>query len=261
MLVYEIGGKVMHITLTGNLGSGKSTICKILESKYHYEIYSTGKVQRKLAEDLGISVLEMNRLMCKDHKYDNMIDDTTAKISRENKDKAIIFDSRLAWNFVETSFKVFLSVSLDVAAERVYGDNRGNVECYSSVDDAKQQLKLRAETENIRYKDIYNLEYFNFSNYNLILDSTYCTPEIIADILIKEASQAKETDEHKTKILMSPKRLGIMDAVINENTSTYYLDEEVVVTKVEDDYQVVKGMEIVAESAKNGIPFVKVVIN
>lgn len=251
----------MHITLTGNLGSGKSTICKILESEYHYEVYSTGKVQRKLAEDLGISVLEMNRLMCKDHKYDNMIDDTTAKISRENKEKAIVFDSRLAWNFVEESFKVFLSVSLNVAAERVYCDNRGNVECYCSVSDAKQQLKLRAETENIRYKDIYNLEYFNFSNYNLVLDSTYCKPEMLAELMIKEANEAKETGNYKTKILMSPKRLGITDAVINESTNVYYMDKEVTVTMVEDDYQVVKGMEIVEEAVKNGIPFVKVLIN
>ena len=47
-----------HITLTGNLGSGKSTICKILESQYGYEIYSTGKVQRSLATQLVISESE-----------------------------------------------------------------------------------------------------------------------------------------------------------------------------------------------------------
>ena len=76
-----------HITLTGNLGSGKSTICKILESQYGYEIYSTGKVQRSLATQLGISVLEMNQKMCEDSKYDKMIDDATAKISKENPEK------------------------------------------------------------------------------------------------------------------------------------------------------------------------------
>jgi cytidylate kinase len=41
---------MMHITLTGNLGSGKSTIAKIMAEKYGYEIYSTGKIQRELAE-------------------------------------------------------------------------------------------------------------------------------------------------------------------------------------------------------------------
>ena len=47
----------MHITLTGNLGSGKSTICKILEKDYGKEIYSTGKVQRAIAAEMGINVL------------------------------------------------------------------------------------------------------------------------------------------------------------------------------------------------------------
>ena len=113
----------MHITLTGNLGSGKSTICKILKGEYGFEIYSTGTVQRKLAEEMNLTVLEMNQLMCTDPKYDNMIDDATAKLSRENRDKNIVFDSRLAWHFVEQSFKVFLMVSLDVAANRVMNDS------------------------------------------------------------------------------------------------------------------------------------------
>ena len=55
----------MHITLTGNLGSGKSTLSKILEAEYGYEIFSTGKVIRKIAEEHGLSVLEMNELMNK----------------------------------------------------------------------------------------------------------------------------------------------------------------------------------------------------
>ena len=32
----------MHITITGRLGSGKTTVCRILSDKYGYEIYSTG---------------------------------------------------------------------------------------------------------------------------------------------------------------------------------------------------------------------------
>lgn len=247
----------MHITLTGNLGSGKSTICKILDREYHYEIYSTGKVQRKLAQDLGISVLEMNQLMCTDHKYDKMIDDTVAKISRENTEKAIVFDSRLAWNFVDTSFKVFLSVSLDVAASRVYSDNRGDVEKYLSVDEAKQQLKVRAETEDVRYKDIYGLDYFNFNNYNLVLDSTYCAPELLAKVILEEAKQA---NKNTTRILMSTKRLGVTDAVYSADPELYCIQGNVVITKEDDDYKVIEGMELVREAAKKGIPFVVVTL-
>jgi len=186
----------MHITLTGNLGSGKSTLSKILEQEYGYEIFSTGKVIRKIAEEHGLSVLEMNELMNKDPKYDHEIDDTTARISRENPDKSILFDSRLAWHFVEKSFKVFLSVSLDVAAKRVAGDaSRGDVEHYDSLEEAKENLKKRAETEDIRYKELYQIEYFNTSNYNLVLDSTDCAPDILAKILKDEAEAYEKADK------------------------------------------------------------------
>ncbi len=201
----------MHITLTGNLGSGKSTLSKILENEYRYEIFSTGKVIRQIASEHGVSVLEMNKLMEKDHKYDHEIDNTTARISRENPDKNILFDSRLAWNFVEKSFKVFLTVSLDVAAKRVSTDlTRGKVENYESLEKAKEQLKERAETEDKRYKDIYGIEYFNMSNYNLILDSTNCAPEILAKILKEEADAYEKAEQegkgNYTRMILSPNR-------------------------------------------------------
>ena len=171
----------MHITLTGNLGSGKSTLSKILEKDYGFEVFSTGKIIREIAKEQGISVLEMNKLMKEDSKYDHMIDDTSARISREQKEKDILFDSRLAWNFVEQSFKVFLSVSLDVATKRVMGDgSRGDVETYASLEECRNSLLERAAEEDKRYKDIYGIEYFNYANYNLVLDSSDCDPEVLA---------------------------------------------------------------------------------
>lgn len=201
----------MHITLTGNLGSGKSTLSKLLETEYGYEVFSTGKVIRQIAEEHGVSVLEMNRLMEEDHQYDHMIDDTTARIARENPEKNILFDSRLAWNFVESSFKVFLSVSLAVAAERVMGDNRGDVEVYASLEDAKTQLAERAATEDRRYRDIYGIEYFDYSNYNLILDSTDCPAELLAQILMEEAAAYEKAVKEgknvpKTRLILSVQR-------------------------------------------------------
>jgi cytidylate kinase len=56
-------------------------------------------------------------------------------------------------------------------------DQRGAVEKYSSLEEAKKLLAERAATECVRYKDIYNLNYMDFNNYDLIIDSTYNTPE------------------------------------------------------------------------------------
>lgn len=268
----------MHITITGNLGSGKSTICKILEDKYGFEIYSTGKVQRELARQMNMTTLEMNQLMCSDHKYDTMIDDETARISRENRDKNIIFDSRLAWHFVERSFKVFLSVSLDVAADRVMNDNRGKEEKYSTIEEAKNLLAARAETEDKRYKDMYNLEYFNFQNYNLVIDSTYCTPEKIASIIMAEAKKYYDTLASKGseevynyhRLLISPKRLvsdvtqddkiRLNHLITEYEKETDYKEANILVQKNGDEYIVNDGLDDVIAAFLGNVPYVPITL-
>lgn len=269
----------MHITITGNLGSGKSTVCKILESKYGYEIYSTGKVQRELARKMNMTTLELNQLMCCDRKYDTMIDDTTAKISKENKDKNIIFDSRLAWNFVEESFKVFLSVRLDIAAERVMYDNRGKEEQYSSILEAKEMLRARAATEDKRYREMYKLEYFNFSNYNLVIDSTYTSPEVIASIIMEEASKYYElirgnmesANIKSNYILIAPKSLyteeitkgeeeSLIDKINEFKNMKNIIDLVVPVKNENDGYKILANVSDVKAALLAGIPFIPVTI-
>ena len=56
----------MHITMAGKLGSGKSTIARLLNERHGFEIYSTGKIQRELARNFGVRTLEMNKLMSQD---------------------------------------------------------------------------------------------------------------------------------------------------------------------------------------------------
>jgi CMP/dCMP kinase len=262
----------MHITITGNLGSGKSTICKLLNEKYQFEIYSTGKVQRELAREMNMTTLELNQLMCSDKKYDTMIDDATTRISKEKKDQDIIFDSRLAWHFVEQSFKVFVSVSLEVAAERVMNDQRGAEEKYSSLEEAKKLLAERAATEKIRYKDIYNLNYMDFTNYNLIIDSTYCLPEKIAEIIVMEAKEFEKNPVETTKTLVSPRRLVNEADITEEDTITlkdiitdyqnvpYMINKILKVKKLEDYYVVVNGLDQAKAAFIAKVPYVPIMV-
>lgn len=251
----------MHITLTGNLGSGKSTVSRIMNAQYGYEIYSTGKIMRHLAEERGITVLAMNQLAQSDPSYDNIIDDTTRRISLEKKDD-ILFDSRLAWHFAVGAFKVFLSVSIDEAARRVFNDNRGDVESYTSVEHAKEQLLARAHTEDIRYKDIYGIDYFKTSNYNLMLDSTFNDPDTLAGVIESEKRRFESLSEDERKasgprILLSPVRLcGERPADGLRRRETY--DSDVRVCKKGEDFEVVSGMDKVIEAARLGYDFISV---
>ena len=218
----------MQIAFSGRLGSGKSTVCAILRDVYGYEIYSTGTVQRKVAEEMGITTLELNQRMKADPELDHVIDDAVVKISRERKNDPIVYDSRMAWHFAENTFKVYMYVDPIVAAERVFAADRGDVEKYESVEDAKQQLMARTMEENTRFKDIYGVDNLEYANYDMIIDSTSATPAQIASAIAVNAKRFEEKPFGYTLLLLSDKNVidesdGLGNALISVKDDKYYL--------------------------------------
>jgi cytidylate kinase len=194
----------MQIAFSGRLGSGKSTVCAILRDTYGYEIYSTGTVQRKVAEEMGVSVLELNKLMKENPELDHKIDDAVTELSRQRKGDDLVFDSRMAWHFAENVFKVYMYVDPTVAAKRVFAADRGDVEKYKSVEEAREMLIARSLEENKRFKDIYGVDNFDYGNYDLIVDSTSATPEQIAETIVTQAELFEKEPFRETKIFLSP---------------------------------------------------------
>jgi cytidylate kinase len=197
----------MHITITGMLGSGKSTICKIISEQKGYEIYSTGKIQRQVASQKGVTTLELNKMMVEHPELDSIIDNETIRISDENKNRTIIFDSRMAWFFVKESYKIFLTVDPFVSAQRVTKADRGDVEGYADVHEAKLKLIERAQAEHERFIRIYNADYWDYCNYDLILDATWHDPDTLASIIMGHMDLFMESRKKEQIILMSPKSL------------------------------------------------------
>lgn len=195
----------MNISLTGRLGSGKSTICGIMKEKYGYEIYSTGKIQREIADGMGIDTLELNRRMTEDSSLDHIIDDAVRDISVKRINDRLIFDSRMAWHFAVSTFKVYSYVEPYTAAKRVAADELRGREQYSSLEDAKDKLEERATLECERFKKIYGVDYSDYSNYDLVIDTTFITAEEAAEIIKAEVGKFENGEYNGTKILVSPK--------------------------------------------------------
>lgn len=172
----------MHISITGKLGSGKSTVCKMISERYGYEIYSTGAIQREVAREKGVTTLELNQMMEIDHTLDDVIDATTTRISKERKGDKLIFDSRMAWHFAEDTFKIFVTIDPMVAATRVFANPRAE-EPYATVEEARDKLVERSLVEQDRFVRIYGVDYYDFKNYNLVVDSSNHTPDEIVDII------------------------------------------------------------------------------
>lgn len=173
----------MQISITGKLGSGKSTVCHMIQDRYGYEIFSTGTIQREVARERGISTLELNRLMKIDHSLDDQIDATTTRLSRERRGDKLIFDSRMAWHFAEDTFKIFLTVDPMVAAQRVMAAGRDAEERYGSVEEARDMLVERSRVEQARFLELYGVDLYDHANFDLVVDSSGRTPAEVVDII------------------------------------------------------------------------------
>lgn len=239
----------MNITITGNLGSGKSTVCKEL-AKVGYQIISTGTIFREIAKERGLSVKELNEEVDKEiaagrHDIDDMIDNRSKRLGEE-LDNAV-FDSRMAWNFVGTSFKVFLTVDINEAAKRVFNDNR-DTETYSSVEECKKALLERQLLEQGRFEKLYNIDYYNMNNYNLVLETTNAAPEVIANIILEQYESYKK-QEFSQKMLLNP------TSVYPTGTNTFS-NEKVQVGLKNNEWYVLGGQDKLLEAIRSKQTFI-----
>ena len=174
----------MLISITGKLGSGKSTVCSLLKDRYGFEIYSTGAFQREVARSMGITTLELNKRLREDPSLDYVIDDKVKQLSIEKAEEKLIFDSRMAWHFAVKSFKIFLTIDPCEAARRVMLNQRGCEEFYGDEKEACDKLIERSQVEQARFMQIYGVDYYDFNNYDLIVNTTSRTPDEIIEIIM-----------------------------------------------------------------------------
>jgi len=185
----------MHITITGKLGSGKSTVAKMLAHEDGFEIFSTGAILRAAAAERGMDLLDLNKELNanldSDRSMDDLIDSTTVRVAAERRGDKLIFDSRMAWHFVPDSFKVFVTVDPMVAAERVMKDPRPG-EPAEDVHELCAELVERSKVEQARFVYLYGVDYYDYNNFNLVVDSSHRAPaEVLAIIRAEMDAFAK----------------------------------------------------------------------
>ena len=171
------------ISITGDLGSGKSTVSNLLYKRLGYDYIYTGKIQREIAGRYGMTTLELNKYSETHPEIDEEIDATFRSL---NDSANLVVDSRLAWFFIPKSFKVFLKTDLIVSANRILNDSQREEERYLSKEEAVNKIIARKKSENERYMELYGADCSNLSNFNLIVDTSFITPERVAEIILVE---------------------------------------------------------------------------
>ncbi|MDR0569795.1 MAG: cytidylate kinase family protein [Clostridiales Family XIII bacterium] len=179
------------ISISGDLGSGKSSVCKVLEREYGFEAYSTGAIQREIACSMGMSTYEFNVYTETHPEIDDLIDDNLKALSSSDRD--MVIDSRLAWHFVKNTFKVYLVTDIHVAAQRIKSANRGPDEAYADLKEAEDTILARRESEKARYLKKYGVDIMDFSNYDMVLDTTGLSIDETAARIMAEYQETKHS--------------------------------------------------------------------
>jgi cytidylate kinase len=175
------------ITITGDLGSGKSAVSRILCERTGFQYVSTGRIQRQLAEQMGIDTLEMNRRADVDPSIDEQIDGIFADLGKDAENYVV--DSRMAWFFLPNSLKVYLRADVQVAAARILSDPNRNSEQYQTREEAVEKITARKASENARFLKKYNADCANMDNFDLVVDTTNHTPEEVGAIILDRLSR------------------------------------------------------------------------
>ena len=173
------------ISLGGELASGKGAVSEVLSKKLQYGIYKNGEYFRKLAREAGMDVTAFNKYVEKHPEIDRQIENSAAQYAKENDN--FIIDARLGWYAVPESFKVYLIVDIEVAANRAFNDaKRKNTEKFNTVEEQKEDMKKRYRLENERYWNLYKVHKEDEKNYDCIIDTTNLSVEEVANKIIKK---------------------------------------------------------------------------
>lgn len=166
----------MRFTISGPIGSGKSTVGKILTKDLGYDFFSGGYFFREQARKHGMTVEEFNLFVEGhpeiDRKQDDMISDFLS--SHDN----IVVESRLAGWLCQMrnieAFKVFITATFDTRLSRISrreGERR----------DLATLLRTREESEYKRYLELYSIDYENTDVYDLVINTDNLSASKVAE--------------------------------------------------------------------------------
>ena len=174
-----------RIILSGFAGTGKTTVGKILAEKLKYDFISVGDFSRKFAfENYGLNINEFQQKCKKEPELDKQIDKKFQEYCN-NREKLVI-DYRLGFKFIKNSFNVFLSVSDEIAIQRIKNSNRPNEKI-----DSESISNRNSEMKN-RFMSLYGVDFTDEKFYDLNLNTDNHSPETIADEIIMKFNKCSK---------------------------------------------------------------------
>lgn len=169
-----------NIAISGDIGTGKSTLAKLLAEELGWKVVSTGDFFRQWHQENNIPVEETEKVpeevdMKIDYGYQEMM----------GKENGIIFESRLGgWlaKDMPEVLKILCICEFEEAMKRV-GTRDGETK-----DEAKIKARERSTKLVAKFKKLYDIDNFLDPKYfDVVVDSTDWTPKEVLEYVLHQA--------------------------------------------------------------------------
>jgi predicted cytidylate kinase len=169
------------ITISGEPGSGKTTVARKLAERLGLPHVYAGDLYRQEARRRGLSLEEFNRLCERDHSIDRKLDAAMAERARQGN---VVLEGRLAGYLAAEAklpaVKAWLTASDEVRARRVAERESGDWRTVLEINEARHRSDAK------RYQEIYGWDLADTRVYDVVLATDDRTPEELVERLAAE---------------------------------------------------------------------------
>mgnify|MGYP006272131819 FL=1 len=156
------------VTVDGPSGSGKGTLAEEIADRLGIKHFSAGDVFRSIAEDRGITHVELAEKA--DKQVDLEVDRRT--LQRALKESCVVEGRLPSWVLGDYSdLKIFLTADEEERARRVAG--RENIDKETALE---EEIRQRDRENSRRYEDYYGIDTSRTEIYDVIFDNTELNP-------------------------------------------------------------------------------------
>ncbi len=171
-----------NISISGDIGTGKTTLANNLAKKLKWNYINAGEFFRKWHKDNGVSLEETKQIP----------EEIDRKVEKDFQDQMqtktnTIFESRLAgWlaKDMPDAFKILCVADFDTAMKRMAGREK------ISVDEAREKGAERSKALAEKFDILYGAkDYLDPKYYNLVVDTTSRSPDETLEYVLEHLTK------------------------------------------------------------------------
>lgn len=168
---------------------GKSTCAKMLANELKLRYVSAGEIFRSMAREKGMNIEEFSRYAEKHHEIDREVDSRVIDASKEGN---VVIEGQISAGLInKPDIAVFLTAPENVRTDRLsHRDGK-------STEESSVETKTRESSEKKRYMKLYGINLYDYSAYNLIMDTSKWSADAVTKI-IKIAAEEFLKEKLKT---------------------------------------------------------------